>query len=157
MCSDNKNLPKEIKVNKKDYSGVFDNNIITFFQTVMKSCASNITQAMFWAGFLIEQKRAQKRRIANLAEGVNVPPLLIYSITERCNLNCVGCYSKKLHKDLVTKEQNDEVIAKVIREAFELGINIVMLAGGEPFTKPGILDIAKTFPRLFFRFLQMDF
>jgi len=37
---------------------------------------------------------AKKRRGSMAEQGIIVPPLLIISVTDRCNLNCMGCYSR---------------------------------------------------------------
>ncbi|MBE9541375.1 MAG: radical SAM protein, partial [Proteobacteria bacterium] len=84
-----------------------------------------------------------------------VPSTLIISITPRCNLNCEGCYSSTAGniqrcKSSETKTQaktllNREQWRKVIKEAGELGIFINIIAGGEPFLFPELIELCGEF------------
>jgi MoaA/NifB/PqqE/SkfB family radical SAM enzyme len=77
------------------------------------------------------------------------------SITPRCNLNCEGCYASsagniKRRKSLITKTQtktplNREQWCKVIKEAGELGIFVNIIAGGEPFLFPELIEFCEEF------------
>ncbi|MEX1376499.1 MAG: radical SAM protein [Eubacteriales bacterium] len=76
------------------------------------------------------------------AEGITVPAIMILSITNDCNLNCAGCYACAQNR-----EKEDELtiaeIESVIAEATEIGVAILMIAGGEPLMKKGILDVVE--------------
>jgi len=82
---------------------------------------------------------------------LQVPSTLIISIAPRCNLNCEGCYASaagniKRRKSLKTKTQaktplNREQWRKVIKKAGELGIFVNIIAGGEPFLFPGLIEL----------------
>lgn len=109
-------------------------------------------------------KKAKKRRVALMAEGVMIPPALILSITSRCNLACPGCYASAAgnlddtscqqgpkpdeRKTLALEKWKD-----MIQEASGLGVFFFVLAGGEPFLYPGLLEICKDFPDRFFLIL----
>ncbi|MCR4428292.1 MAG: radical SAM protein [Caldiserica bacterium] len=90
-----------------------------------------------------------------LREGLVVPPMLILSITQECNLACTGCYAARVgtmkkgqptyHPHLGLEEWR-----KIIKEARELGVFFFLLAGGEPFLHPGILNLIEEFPGNFF-------
>ena len=72
------------------------------------------------------------------SENLVVPPIMILSITNDCNLNCVGCYAFI------------EDIDRVIKEAIDIGVAIIMIAGGEPLIKKGILDVIKKYDDVLF-------
>ncbi|MEI6144332.1 MAG: radical SAM protein [Candidatus Berkelbacteria bacterium] len=79
---------------------------------------------------------------------INVPPMIIFSITNKCNLSCVGCYhhaQKRIGEDLATAE-----IECILGQAKELGISLALIAGGEPFTRPDLIKIIKKFPEILF-------
>lgn len=60
-------------------------------------------------------------------------------VTMACNLRCKHCYSvagNKLNDELSFKE-----IKRVIDELKRLGVIRIFFTGGEPFTRPDILDI----------------
>jgi MoaA/NifB/PqqE/SkfB family radical SAM enzyme len=98
---------------------------------------------------------ARQTREKELENGLQVPSTLIISITPRCNLNCEGCYSStagniQRYKSSETKTQaktllNREQWCKVIKEAGELGIFVNIIAGGEPFLFPGLLELCGEF------------
>jgi len=45
---------------------------------------------------------------------------------------------------------SDERLVRLVDEAKELGISFIVLAGGEPLMRPGILDISKQTPEILF-------
>jgi len=98
---------------------------------------------------------ARQTREKELENGLQVPSTLIISITPSCNLNCKGCYSStagniKRHKSSETKTQaktllNREQWRKIIKEAGELGIFVNIIAGGEPFLFPELIELCGEF------------
>ena len=98
---------------------------------------------------------ARQTREEELKNGLQVPLTLIISITPRCNLNCEGCYSSTAGniqrcKSSETKTQtktllNREQWCKVIKEAGELGIFVNIIAGGEPFLFPELIEFCGEF------------
>lgn len=98
---------------------------------------------------------ARQIREKELENGLQVPSTLIISITPRCNLNCEGCYSSTAGniqrcKSSETKTQaktllNPEQWQKIIKEAGELGILVNIIAGGEPFLFPELIELCGEF------------
>ncbi|NLG36652.1 MAG: radical SAM protein [Clostridiales bacterium] len=74
-------------------------------------------------------------------EGVTVPAILIISATTACNLRCSGCYAGVCSSG-IRKEMPLESLDRIIGEARELGVSLIMIAGGEPFLRPGLLETA---------------
>jgi len=134
---------------QKKHRKQFDSNIMEQFEKAMQIMQGMPLRAPFFVKALFEQNRAAKRREKLSAEGIEVPPLLIISITERCNLNCAGCYSKILHKAGEPELQPDK-FREILTEALELGVSIVLLAGGEPLVRKDFLQIAAEFPKIMF-------
>ncbi len=83
------------------------------------------------------------------AEGITVPPILIISVTNNCNLACKGCYacSQDRCRD---SEMSIEDIDRIIGEGTAAGVSIVFIAGGEPLMKVGILDITRKYKNTLF-------
>lgn len=75
----------------------FDDNIISEFNKARQIMKSLPSRFPFFIQALINQKAASFRRQSQARHGLEVPPLLIISITKRCMLNCKGCYSKLIH------------------------------------------------------------
>lgn len=95
------------------------------------------------------QKKAARTRAAWAREGIHVPPIIIFSVTHRCNLHCKGCYAQALNRS-PEDELNDAELERIIYQAHELGSSFFVLAGGEPLVRRNILDITQKFPDMLF-------
>ncbi len=72
-----------------------------------------------------------------LKENLLVPPVVILSITNDCNLHCQGCFVEKLSgKQMTLSDWNN-----VINQAKDLGVFAFLIAGGEPFLLENPLDL----------------
>lgn len=73
--------------------------------------------------------------------GYSVPFAILIDPTERCNLNCLGCWAG----DYQRKEELDfDTFDRVLTEAEELGIYFIVVSGGEPTVrKHDIIKLAK--------------
>ncbi len=64
--------------------------------------------------------------------GLVTPCTVVIEPTDRCNLNCPGCYAKS------TKDGCDlsyERLVEIVREVIGMGVTLVTLSGGEPFLR----------------------
>lgn len=110
--------------------------------------------------FTRSYQQATLLREAEKLNGLQVPPFLILSITSRCNLRCVGCYaiatgtiSNYRMPEHPIIQLSKEKWRKIITDASNLGVFGFIIAGGEPFLFPGLLDLCKEFKdRLFLIF-----
>ena len=98
---------------------------------------------------LQRQRRAARIRATHQLAGTHVPPFLIYSVTDRCNFDCAGCYAKLLHRH-DRPEVSDERVRGILREARDLGVSVMLLAGGEPLLRANLLDFTAEFPEILF-------
>jgi MoaA/NifB/PqqE/SkfB family radical SAM enzyme len=144
-----KNLPAPKKLPDTGYIDRFNREIRDAFRDALKESARSPALALFFARTALAQRRAAQKRLSREKQGVHIPPLLIASITGRCNLNCKGCYAQSRRWANV-KELPISRWQEIIREAHELGISLVMIAGGEPLIRPEILDVTRRFPRIIF-------
>jgi MoaA/NifB/PqqE/SkfB family radical SAM enzyme len=128
---------------------LFDQAIHALLRDALRICAGEPAMAAWLVRTLRQQRRAARLRQASAAAGVEVPPLLILSVTQRCNLHCKGCYAQALHRD-ATQELSTDELARVLDEAQELGISIVLLAGGEPLLRPDLLELAQSHREMIF-------
>jgi len=95
------------------------------------------------------QKLAEKRRSDWEQKDVHVPPFMIISVTNRCNLKCKGCYALAQQREN-RSEMTSAKLKEVIGEAHELGVSIILLAGGEPLIRPDLFKITAKFPDIIF-------
>lgn len=96
------------------------------------------------------QRKAARIRRKYDEKGILVPSVLIVSITSRCNLSCAGCYMRGRH-NLPDGEMNPETLSSIIDQATEMGISIIVIAGGEPLVRyEEIIRIAQKYPHMLF-------
>ena len=96
---------------------------------------------IFWFRTLRNQLEAKKKRNEMGKNGLVVPPVMIFSITNRCNLNCAGCYAHAQKRN-INNELSSDRIKKLFSEASDLGTGIILLAGGEPLMRKDIMEAA---------------
>jgi MoaA/NifB/PqqE/SkfB family radical SAM enzyme len=131
------------------YRNVFDHNITQQFKKAVQIMAKDPYKLLFFMNMLKNQEKAARLRKKHLKDGLEVPPILIISITSVCNLSCAGCYSKHLHRD-VKQEMSVQRFREIVTEAKSLGVSIILLAGGEPLVQKDMLKAASEFPEIMF-------
>jgi MoaA/NifB/PqqE/SkfB family radical SAM enzyme len=143
-------MPSDLKTNNElDFNKVLNGSLNVFFKDALRVALTHPRQAAFFMQTLRWQRKAAKTRLNWDNEGVHVPPIIVLSVTSKCNLHCQGCYHQAL-RSVSESEMNDERIDKLISEAKELGVSFIVVGGGEPLTRPIILDLAKKHPEIMF-------
>jgi len=132
-----------------NFSSVLNKSLRIFFKDALRITLRNPAQAYYFLRTALWQRRASRIRTYWKQRGVQVPPILIFSITNRCNLHCKGCYQQALHRS-TANELSSEELRKVVREAQEIGISFFVLGGGEPLVRPEIVDIIMEYPDIIF-------
>ncbi len=111
----------------------------------LKATFKNPKESAYMARFAIASRAASKKRARLEAEGEHIPPLLIASITSSCNLHCAGCYSRCNNATSDTepvRQLTDDEWLKIFNEAEDLGVSFILLAGGEPLLRKGVIENA---------------
>ena len=110
-------------------------------------------ESLFMARFSAASRKASERREANERAGLHVPSYLIASITSSCNLHCAGCYSRANHATEDCAPQRQLTAAQwesIFRQAEELGVSFILLAGGEPLLRRDVIEAAGKQPNILF-------
>ncbi|MCJ7472934.1 MAG: radical SAM protein, partial [Actinobacteria bacterium] len=132
-----------------NYGKLISKSLKVFFGDALRISLKNPSQAYFFSKTIWWQRQAARVRNNWESKGINVPPIMVFSITNKCNLQCKGCYNQNLRKSS-KEELSDERMKGIISEAKELGFSFIVLAGGEPLVRPEILDITASFPEIIF-------
>lgn len=132
-----------------DFNKILNNSLRVFFKDFLKTAVINPSQAVFFVKTLNWQKRAAKIRKDWEKRGLHVPPILVFSVTSKCNLHCEGCYHQNLRQG-PGNDISDDRLRKIIAEANELGVSFIVFGGGEPLMRPNILDIPIEYPEIMF-------
>ena len=110
-----------------------------------KTFLTNPKSAVFFMKYAQAAGAAAEKRRAAKQNGEHIPPFLIASITSQCNLRCKGCYAWANHtcgggtkQDGLRAEQWDDIFC----QAEDMGVNFILLAGGEPLMRPDVLKMA---------------
>jgi len=91
---------------------------------------------------------AEKREEIDKLEAWRPPSLLVIDVTDRCNLRCDGCWAGAYHSK--EGDISYELLNRIMREAKELGIYFITLAGGEPFIRDDIMRLFREHNDIYF-------
>ncbi len=133
-------MPEEFDLQNYMTEGV--ERIVT---DAIKATFKNPKESAFMLRFAAASRTASKKRRKAEDKGEHIPPFLIASITSSCNLHCAGCYSRCNHATVDSepvKQLTDEEWLRVFDEAEGLGISFILLAGGEPMLRRGVIEAA---------------
>lgn len=111
----------------------------------VRATLKNPRESAFMLKFAAASRSASKRRRKAEDSGEHIPPFLIASITSKCNLHCAGCYSRCNHATVDSepvKQLTDEDWLRIFDEADDMGISFILLAGGEPMLRRGVIEAA---------------
>lgn len=142
-------LTAEAEHKNTDSRKILNDALKVFFKDAVKTTLRNPMQAFYFFRTVRWQMKAARIRSHWAKQGVHVPPILIFSITNRCNLECQGCYQKAFHP-ASEQELSSDKLKEITREAHRLGIYFFVIAGGEPLIRPEILQITQEFPEIIF-------
>jgi len=136
-----------------------DRSVVAFFWQGVLVSLGRPGQALRFLRTVRWQAAAARMRKSQQKLGVRVPPIIIFSITHRCNLRCAGCYAQSILGTNAAEcegaadeppELSDAKLGSVVSEAADLGVSFFVIAGGEPLMRSELLAIAARFPRILF-------
>jgi MoaA/NifB/PqqE/SkfB family radical SAM enzyme len=128
------------------YNRVLDESITGVLCQAMKILIARPPLLVFAFRTYLSQRSAASRRRELEGQGIQVPAVMIISVTQRCNLSCKGCYMRAQRRDK-GPEMTPDQLRSVVSQARDLGVSFIVFAGGEPLVRRDeILDLAQEFP-----------
>lgn len=124
------------------------NGVESIVKNILKASWKNPQASIFLMQYAKESKKSRKLRQKAEQCGEHIPPFLIASITNMCNLHCKGCYARANHScqdnctDGIQGLMSSEKWEDIFQQAAELGVGFILLAGGEPFVRRDVLTVA---------------
>ena len=106
------------------------NMIYNTNKTCLNHFLQNIAVKELWEGLSIREQMSQKY-------SVNVPHSLVINIGMNCSLACKGCLCKSDPSLAMPLAEIDRLVA----EARELGIHIIVLTGGDPLMNDSLFKV----------------
>jgi Fe-coproporphyrin III synthase len=67
-------------------------------------------------------------------------PIVVWNVTRTCNLRCVHCYSDSFAQKY-SGELTTEQAKAVLNDLANFGVPAVLFSGGEPLTRPDLLEL----------------
>lgn len=132
-------------------NGLFNQNIRIFFRDALRITLRDPSVALFVLKTIWRQRRAMVRRARWEERGVHVIPFIMASVTNRCNLRCTGCYACENIDDRGGDAEMDPgQLRSFVAQADEIGVSIILIAGGEPLVRSDLLDITGDHPGVIF-------
>lgn len=131
--------------NSSDLTTYMSEAIERLIRSAIKTAVSNPREAAFFMRFAADSKKAAGKRRAYEDKGTHIPAFLISSITSLCNLQCKGCYARTNRicgKGLENKQLSAERWGDIFREAQNIGVEFILLAGGEPLMRRDVIERA---------------
>ena len=119
----------------------------------MKACLKNPKESLFLVKFAKNTRKATKIRQDYEKKGQNIPVFLIASITSSCNLHCTGCYSRAndaCSDDEPLNQLTGDEWDDIFKQARDIGISFIVLAGGEPMLREDVILKASNYPEILF-------
>jgi radical SAM protein with 4Fe4S-binding SPASM domain len=68
-------------------------------------------------------------------------PIVVWNATRRCNLHCGHCYADAHDRDYPNELSTEEGYS-MLEDLAAFGVPTVLFSGGEPLTRPDVLDLA---------------
>lgn len=108
------------------------------------------SKKMLIKNFLVDAVFKESSRSREYAdrEGFMPPWFIVLSPTMRCNLNCLGCSTRRYTKD---DDLPIPVIDRILQEARGMGIHFIVTQGGEMFVYEEMLDLYKKHKDIYFQ------
>lgn len=129
------------------------NGVENILKSAVKTSLKSPKESLFMLKFSKHAKKATKIRQQYIKKGKNIPVFLIASITSSCNLHCTGCYSRannSCNDDIPSNQLIDDEWEDIFRQARDIGISFIVLAGGEPLIRKDVIIKATDFSEILF-------
>lgn len=140
----------EEKFYLSEYLSIGIENIV---RGIVKASLKNPKETAFILKYAVSSKDAQRKRESLNVMGEKIPAFLISSITSNCNLFCKGCYARENRScgEGLNREQLSCLRwGEIFKEAKELGIAFILLAGGEPLMRRDVIEKAAKVKEIIF-------
>lgn len=72
---------------------------------------------------------------------VELPRVAYLHVTNRCNMNCIGCYSGALRNNHAQDPLQLDDVKRIVDNLAAAKVSSVIVSGGEPFLRKDIIDI----------------
>ncbi|MBQ8619145.1 MAG: radical SAM protein [Clostridia bacterium] len=138
---------------KFDLAAYLSSSVEKIVKNILRATLKDPRESAFMLRYSAASREAAKRRAQYEKDGEHIPPFLIASITSSCNLHCAGCYAR--HNNACcdgapVRQLTDADWLRIFREARDLGVGFILLAGGEPMIREDVIRAAGNIEEILF-------
>ena len=96
------------------------NGIEKIVKGIFKASMTNPKSSLFMMKHMMTSKKSRDKRKNAEIRGEHIPPFLIASIANECNLHCKGCYARANHScmDICSNNLSDRLMTEKNWEIF---------------------------------------
>jgi len=132
-----KNYAKSVTEFLADENNNWRQLAVKFIRQTSPKVRDALVSNFFIDTFVLSPERVRK---AQEKYGVHVPSIMLFDLTERCNLRCKGCWAAEFPRE----DLDFATLDRIVTEAEDLGMRLLFVSGGEPTVrKNDLLDLAK--------------
>lgn len=141
-ANNNIGIVKQNLINKFSINeSIFKEDVLPFIITLLENNFLSYNESL--------KEAAWMSKPVNIEEISKYPFCDIYiSLTDKCNLNCIYCYNKKIRTNRINNEYSTKIssdsIIKLLTEFRSLGGQRVVFTGGEPFLNNEIIELCES-------------
>jgi len=73
---------------------------------------------------------------------IDKKPVVVWNMTQRCNLKCVHCYARSENISYDNELTHDQAIA-MMDDLADFGVPVLLFSGGEPLVHPRLVEYAQ--------------
>ena len=139
--------------NNFDLQEYLTKGVENIVEKTLRAVMKDPKETAFMLKFAAASRKASKKRRKSSEKGEHIPPFLIASITSSCNLHCAGCYSRcssATTDEPVQDQLSADEWLRIFREADDMGISYILLAGGEPLMRRDVITSAAAVKNIIF-------
>lgn len=121
---------------------------------ISKDVANRLSNTLMKYSFIGDKENWKIKESFNNKYGMYPPSFIVLSPTQKCNLNCIGCYASAKSKANAPSLPY-EMVDKIVGETYNIfGNRFMTISGGEPFMYydkgKTLFDIWKKYSEMFF-------
>jgi MoaA/NifB/PqqE/SkfB family radical SAM enzyme len=135
---------------KFDIEQYLSDGVEDLVKGAIKASLKNPKESAFLARYMISAKRSANLRHQYEEKGEHIPSFLIASITSECNLRCKGCYAHVNQNCQKSEQMSFAQWHHIFDEAADLGVAMILLAGGEPLMERDVIMSAASSKNIIF-------
>ncbi len=103
---------------------------------------SALVRGTVTSGDVLRYGRSSRAPAPLLHYSADKRPVVVWNVTQRCNLHCVHCYASARDREYPGELTTDEGLS-LLEDLAGFGVPVVLFSGGEPLLRPDLLALMR--------------